>query len=110
MSAQGDQLFSLPIAAAGAVTQPGTLVCTRPQPKVYVLTVTYAPDNRLTPPLCNALVLALDIIERRYTPGVVITTSGIPKFYSNGLDYENAVKSPTFFDDSLWPLFRRFLT
>jgi Delta3-Delta2-enoyl-CoA isomerase len=42
--------------------------------------------------------------------GVVITTSSITKFYSNGLDYENAVKDPNFFTGSLFPLWRRLIT
>jgi enoyl-CoA hydratase/carnithine racemase len=55
-------------------------------------------------------LLALDIIEQRLPKGVVITTSTITKFYSNGLDYENAIKDPTFFSGSLFPLWRRLIT
>ncbi|KAI9752648.1 MAG: hypothetical protein M4579_005542 [Chaenotheca gracillima] len=108
-----DTLFTLPVAPAGAVTKSGSITCTRPfaqQQNIYLLTFTYAPDNRLTPPFCAALLLALDIIQYRYPPGVVITTSGIPKFYSNGLDYENASGDKAFWAGSLWPLYRRFLT
>ena len=61
-------------------------------------------------PFCQAILLALDIIETRHEPGVVITTSGISKFYSNGLDLEHASFTPGFFPDSLYALWRRMLT
>ena len=41
---------------------------------------------------------------------MVITTSGIPKFYSNGLDLEHASFTPGFFPESLYALWRRMLT
>lgn len=66
-----------------------------------------------TPPsqaFCQSLLLALDIVELRYPHGVVITTSGITKFYSNGLDLEHANWTPGFFGDSLYALWRRLLT
>ena len=55
-------------------------------------------------------MLALDIIAQKHEPGVVITTSGIPKFYSNGLDLNHVQETPHYFKDSLWPLYYRFLT
>ncbi|KAK4893979.1 hypothetical protein LTR27_007785 [Elasticomyces elasticus] len=100
----GEVLFELPIGAKGKV------VTTRPKPNVYLITFASGPDNRLTSPFCQALLLALDIIETRYDPGVVITTSGIEKFYSNGLDLEHASFTPGFFPDSLYALWRRLLT
>ncbi len=42
--------------------------------------------------------------------GCVITTSAIAKFYSNGLDIAHTRATPGFWERSLWPLFRRFLT
>ncbi|KAI5456547.1 ClpP/crotonase-like domain-containing protein [Mariannaea sp. PMI_226] len=92
------QLFSLTIPPLDAHPG-GTLVCTQPAPAVYLLTLTSPPDNRLTTPVCRALLEALDIIEFGYPHGVVITTSGIPKFYSNGLDLDHAVKT-----DGFWAL------
>ena len=59
---------------------------------------------------CQSIILALDVLETRYPPGVVITTSGIEKFYSNGLDLEHASFTPGFFPDSLYGLWRRLLT
>ena len=102
-------LFSVPIPKMGAHPG-GEIVCTSPKPQVYVLTWTSPPDNRLTTPFCRALLEALDVIEfGGYTPGVVITTSGIPKFYSNGLDLAHAIETEGF-----WALFysvwKRFLT
>lgn len=104
-----EQLFSIPIETVGPHPG-GAIVATSPKPNVYVLTWTSPPDNRITTPFCKALLAALDVIEfGDYAPGVVITTSGIPKFYSNGLDLEHAIQTPGF-----WALFysvwKRFLT
>lgn len=105
-------LFTVPIASTG-----GSIVCTNPtasqdqeQQNVYVLTFTSPKDNRLTPAFIDALLLSLDIIEHRYPKGVVVTTSGIAKFYSNGLDLEVVTKTEGFLENWLWRLFRRFLT
>jgi len=104
-------LFTVPIASTG-----GSIVCTNPtaegkeKQNVYLLTFISPKDNRLTPSFIDAMILALDIIEHRYPKGVVITTSGITKFYSNGLDLEVATSTEGFLDKWLWQLFRRFLT
>lgn len=103
-------LFTVPITSAG-----GSIVCTNPSAtkdheNIYVLTFTSPKDNRLTPVFIEALLLALDIVEHRYPKGVVVTTSGIAKFYSNGLDLDIATKTEGFLDGWLWRLFRRFLT
>ncbi|KAL8896357.1 MAG: hypothetical protein Q9207_007745 [Kuettlingeria erythrocarpa] len=97
-------LFTLPIEPKGSI------FCTQPSQRVYLLTFDSPPDNRLTPAFCTAFVLALDILDHRFPKGLVVTTSAIPKFYSNGLDYESAVKSKIFFSDVLYPLWRRLLT
>lgn len=97
-------LFVLSIGSNGSV------VCTQPKAKVYLLTFTNPPDNRLTPDFCKAMILALDIIEHKLPKGVVITTSGIPKFYSNGLDLELAINTPDFWKDSLYAFWKRLLT
>ena len=88
----------------------GHLICTQPSQQVYLLNFELPPDNRLTTSFCTAFLLALDILDHRFSKGVVVTTSIISKFYSNGLDYESAVKSPTFFPETLYPLWRRLLT
>lgn len=104
-------LFTVPIASTG-----GSIVCTNPtgqgpdKQNVYLLTFTSPKDNRLTPSFIDAMILALDIIEHRYPKGVVITTSGITKFYSNGLDLDVVASTEGFLDKWLWQLFRRLLT
>ena len=105
-------LFTIPIASTG-----GSIVCTNPtaaqgqeQQNVYLLTFTSPKDNRLTPTFINALLLALDIVEHRYPKGVLVTTSGIAKFYSNGLDLEASLQLEGFLENWLWRLFRRLLT
>ncbi|CAM1510571.1 Fc.00g009060.m01.CDS01 [Cosmosporella sp. VM-42] len=102
------ELFTLTIAPLGSHPG-GTLVCTEPSPRVYLLTLTSPPDNRLTTPVCKALLTALDIIEFGYPAGVVATTSGIPKFYSNGLDLEHAIQTDGFWA-LLYEVWKRFLT
>ncbi|KAH8601117.1 putative carnitinyl-CoA dehydratase, partial [Bisporella sp. PMI_857] len=88
----------------------GSFTCTTPAPGVYLLTFTALPDNRLVTAFCHTFLLALDIIEFSHPPGVVITTSGIPKFYSNGLDLEHALKTKGFFSNSLYALWKRLAT
>lgn len=107
-------LFTLPIGNTGSIT-----VTNPPAPssdpsfdtkKIYILTFTSPADNRLTPTFIDAFLLALDIIEHRYPKGVVVTTSGIPKFYSNGLDLAILQETEGFLERHLWVLFRRLLT
>ncbi|KAJ3949990.1 uncharacterized protein N0V96_001125 [Colletotrichum fioriniae] len=102
-------LFTIPIPKIDS-HQGGTIVCTTPAPLVYLLTWSSPPDNRLTTPFCKALLAALDIIEFAHPTGVLVTTSAIPKFYSNGLDLEHAFATPRFFPDTLYALFKRLLT
>ncbi|KAI9772662.1 MAG: hypothetical protein M1840_000256 [Geoglossum simile] len=97
-------LFTIPIEPEGSIT------CTTPQEKVYLLTFVSPPDNRLKTNFCNALHLALDTIEHKHPRGVVVTTSGIQKFYSNGLDLEHAMNTPGFWGGTLYTLWRRLLT
>ncbi|KAK4554796.1 hypothetical protein LTR86_008298 [Recurvomyces mirabilis] len=101
-----DMLFELPIG------EKGNVAVSQPKDKVYLITFFSPPDNRLTTtqPFCQALLLALNILETKYPPGVVITTSGINKFFSNGLDLEHASFTPGFFPDSLYALWVRILT
>ncbi|GAB1313610.1 hypothetical protein MFIFM68171_03820 [Madurella fahalii] len=109
MTSQGP-LFTIPIPVLGPHVG-GTIVATEPAPAVYLLTITSPPDNRLTTASCTALLDALDMIEfGGYAPGVVVTTSGIPKFYSNGLDLEHALSTEGFLPNILFKLFHRFLT
>lgn len=104
-------LFTVPILAnpSSKDGHAGTVICTTSAPGVYLLTFTSPPDNRLLTPFCQALMLALDILEFSYPHGVVITTSGIQKFYSNGLDLEHASNTEGFFPNSLFALFKRLI-
>ncbi|GAB0135049.1 hypothetical protein EsDP_00003401 [Epichloe bromicola] len=102
-------LFTVPIPPCGAHPG-GTITCTQPQPTTYLLTFVSPPDNRLTTAFCRSLLQALDIIEfGGHAPGVVVTTSGIPKFYSNGLDLEHAINTDGFWQ-LLYDVWVRFLT
>jgi Delta3-Delta2-enoyl-CoA isomerase len=87
-----------------------TISCHQASPQVYMLSFFSPPDNRLTSAFNATFLLALDILEYRFPKGVVISTSSISKFYSNGLNYETVVKDPSFFRSSLYPLWRRLLT
>ncbi|KAK1988331.1 enoyl-CoA hydratase/isomerase [Colletotrichum cereale] len=102
-------LFTIPIEPLGPHVG-GSIVCTTPAPLVYLLTWSSPPDNRLTTPFCRALLAALDVVEFAHPAGVLVTTSAIPKFYSNGLDLEHATVTPGFWSDCLYRLFHRFLT
>jgi len=106
------QLFTVPILTSPTTGDPphGVFLCTSPAKDVYLLTFTALPDNRLLTSFCQAFILALDVLEFSYPPGVVITTSGIPKFYSNGLDLEHAMGTKGFFSNSLYALWKRLLT
>jgi Delta3-Delta2-enoyl-CoA isomerase len=110
-------LFSLPIPPAristGATVSGGSITVTSPAPTTYLISFASPPDNRLTPAFNSTLHLALLILRSnptKYPKGPVILTSSLPKFFSNGLDYESAVSSPTFFSDSLYPLWHTLLT
>jgi len=103
-------LFTLPIISSEGDPSTGSFTCTSPSAEVYVLTFTSPPDNRFRTSFCQTFLLALDILEFSYPPGVVITTSGIPKFYSNGLDLEHAMATEGYFHNSLYALWKRLVT
>ena len=105
-----ETLFTLPIPSSSLAESGGTIVCTASSPGVYLLTFTAPPDNRLITPFCQTFLLALDILEFSYPPGVLITTSGIGKFYSNGLNLEHASSTPGYWANSLFALWKRLLT
>lgn len=105
-------LFSIPIPPCGASHSGGAIVCTAPHPGVFALTWRSPPDNRQTTSFLRAMLTALDTLE--FGPaaaggGVVVTTSAIPKFYSNGLDLAHAVATEGFWS-LLYQVWRRLLT
>ncbi|KAF2176439.1 ClpP/crotonase [Zopfia rhizophila CBS 207.26] len=104
-----NHLFTVPVPESGPHPG-GSITCSEPEANVYLLVFASPPDNRLTTAFCTAMLTALDVIEFGYRPGVVITTSSILKFYSNGLDLEHAQSTPGFWTDALYTLWRRLLT
>jgi Delta3-Delta2-enoyl-CoA isomerase len=108
MSSQSP-LFTIPIPECGPHPG-GSITCTEPEPNIYLLTFRSPPDNRLTTAFCKAMIAALDRIEFAHPPGVVITTSAIPKFYSNGLDLDHAQETEGYWTESLYVMWQRFLT
>ncbi|KAH7039828.1 ClpP/crotonase-like domain-containing protein [Microdochium trichocladiopsis] len=56
------------------------------------------------------MLTALDLVEARLPSGVVVTTSAIPKFYSNGLDLALASSMDRFFENHLYKLLSRFIS
>lgn len=107
----GNTLFTVPIPRCDEHPG-GTITITEPQPQVYLISILSPPDNRLTTALCQALLTALNLIElSSLPPGVVVTTSALPKFFSNGLDLDHAKREgDVYWTDSLWALYRRFLS
>lgn len=100
-------LFQVPIASGG------TFDCTSPADRVYLLSFESPPDNRLSTAFNEAFLVSLDFIDQKYPKGVVVTTSKIDKFYSNGLqlaDIADPAFRSTFFAKSYYPLLLRLLT
>jgi enoyl-CoA hydratase/carnithine racemase len=66
---------------------------------IYVLSFDSPPDNRVTLPFIDAFVLSLKILEDKTRGrGVLIITSGISKFFSNGFDLEHTSSHEDFFE------------
>ncbi|BFZ58187.1 hypothetical protein PYCC9005_005249 [Savitreella phatthalungensis] len=83
------------------------------QEEIYVLRMHNGEDNRLTTGLCQAVLTAMDLIERRCpvgTAGALIVTGAHPKFFSNGLDLNHAFETPGFWDKSFYAMLRRVLS
>jgi hypothetical protein len=105
----GPTLFTLRIPSTS-----GKLVLTLPAPDTYLLTFGSPPDNRLTTEFLQIFLHALDLLEVRYLKpngykGVLVTTSAIPKFYSNGLDLKAAQTTPGFWEKCLYTFWKRLL-
>lgn len=75
----------------------------------YLLEYNSPPDNRYTQSFLQAYLDALDYIRVKGTPRILITTSKIPKFFSNGLDFEAAISTPGFFPDYYYKVMRTIL-
>lgn len=99
--------MSAPILFTLSIGDDGSITISEPQEAVYLVTFISPPDNRLRADFCQAFMLALDIIEENFAPGVVVTTSSSPKFFSNGLDLEHSHSNPNFFNESLFAMYAR---
>ncbi|KXJ96293.1 enoyl-CoA hydratase/isomerase [Microdochium bolleyi] len=88
----------------------GAVVCTEPASQVYLLTFDSPADNRLTHNFIAAMLTALDLVEARLSPGVLVTTSAIAKFYSNGLDLGLLSSVDRFFENHLYKLLSRLIS
>jgi enoyl-CoA hydratase/carnithine racemase len=97
-------LFKVPIEGGGE------FVATSPKEFIYLLSFASPVDNRTTTAFLAAYIKALDILEAKYEKGVVISTSSIAKFFSNGLDVDHTLSRANFFKDALTPLLRRLVT
>ncbi|KII89779.1 hypothetical protein PLICRDRAFT_138074 [Plicaturopsis crispa FD-325 SS-3] len=104
------------------------LTVTNPKPYLWVIELHNGQDNRLTETLVDhGLKPALDAVEKhwreQWRPAqatktkeggagalIIVGRRDQDKFFSNGLDFENAVANPNFFNDTLNPLFARLLT
>lgn len=75
----------------------------------YLLEYNSPPDNRYTSKFIAAYLDALDYIRINGDPRVLVTTSRLPKFFSNGLDFEAAISTPGFFDQYYYRLMRTIL-
>ncbi|KAG9006985.1 hypothetical protein FRB93_008251 [Tulasnella sp. JGI-2019a] len=83
-----------------------------PNDQIYTVSLDCPPDNRITPGLVNTLLKVLDVVEEIASKSaVLVTTSAIGKFYSNGLNLDKAWNAcPEFHIDYWNPLIVRFLT
>ncbi|KAK4688468.1 hypothetical protein P7C73_g1659, partial [Tremellales sp. Uapishka_1] len=86
---------------------PALITLSHPHPTIHLLTLSSAPDNRLTPAFLAELAAHLDTIEALWrggdqkAGGAVVITSDQGKFFSNGLDYEKAMAVDRFFEGSV---------
>ncbi|KAL7423712.1 hypothetical protein Q5752_001294 [Cryptotrichosporon argae] len=104
------------------------VILSRPTPSTWLITLASPPDNRLTPALLGQLAARLDTVEAEWralgggkadprsgkmgkdVPGALVITSGVLKFFSNGLDYASAMKDERFFEHVFDPVAYRLLT
>lgn len=106
-----------------------------PEAPIFIVTLLGAqtPDNRLTPQFLSALLSALEHVESVWdsregtaleSNGSAVVLTGLNrltvsstqkdnkglKFFSNGLDFANAIADPNFFDRYLFPVYEKLLT
>ncbi|KAG9006981.1 hypothetical protein FRB95_009954 [Tulasnella sp. JGI-2019a] len=84
-----------------------------PNDQIYTISFNCPPDNRVTPGLVGTLLKVLDVVEEiAPKTAVLVTTSAIGKFYSNGLNLDKVMQHacPEFQSDYWNPLTVRLLT
>ena len=82
-----------------------------PSNSIYLLSFSSPPDNRLTPSFLQAWLLALDYVEKNLpNTSVLITTSEITKFWSNGFNLDLARSTDGFWHRLFNPLMIKLLT
>ncbi|THG95234.1 hypothetical protein EW026_g6383 [Hermanssonia centrifuga] len=105
------------------------LTVTHPTPSLWIIELHNGTDNRLTTAfITSAIIPALDAVERDWRNSwraaaqtskdeqggkgalIIVGNRGQHKFFSNGLDYENAVKNPFFFPNVFNPMLYRLFT
>ncbi|KAG5367188.1 Enoyl-CoA delta isomerase 1, peroxisomal [Yarrowia sp. B02] len=81
------------------------------KPDYYLLEFNNAPENRLTMDFIDAFVEALYylLLKKGDAPKPLVTSSTTPKFYSNGLNWEQAKGTPEFFHRYLGRLQRALI-
>ncbi|KAF6757208.1 ClpP/crotonase-like domain-containing protein [Ephemerocybe angulata] len=104
------------------------LELTRPKPDLWIIELKNGKDNRLATDFVNKSIKpALDEVERQWRAQwgeaqktkkkelgngalIIVGRKDQDKFFSNGLDFENAIKDPNFFPDTFNPMLTRILT
>ncbi|VVT48735.1 uncharacterized protein SAPINGB_P001925 [Magnusiomyces paraingens] len=100
--------MSFPIAFPSS-EKPWVYVSVSADDSYYLLEYNSPPDNRYTQDFVIAYLDALDYIRTKGTPRILVTTSRIPKFFSNGLDFEAAISTKGFFPNYYYRLMRTIL-
>jgi len=104
------------------------LTLTNPKPSLWVIELHNGQDSRLTDTLINhGLMPALNAVEKHWREQwseakaqksqdagggalIIVGKNGQDKFFSNGLDFVNASKDPSFFPQTFNPMLVRLLT
>lgn len=75
----------------------------------YLLEYNAPPDNRYTIPFLDAYLDAITYVRGQEEPKPLITTSKVQKFFSNGLDFENAIRTEGFFPNYYFRIMRAII-
>lgn len=75
----------------------------------YLLEYNALPDNRYSTEFLSAYIDAIDYVRLKGTPKVLVTTSRIPKFFSNGLDFNSAAITPDYIENYYYKVMRAYL-